>query len=139
RAGARPARSGVPRCGAAVAAASWPGGASGSRELCQLSRAERVHAVSLRARRVQGESARTGLRCAACAEAQRGDMSRLSHHGPAGRRRTMRRLATMLLLVGTGAVCGCRSPGDDQPTGSVDSATWRAARDLPAGVAEALD
>jgi len=45
----------------------------------------------------------------------------------------------MLLLVGTGAVCGCRSPGDDQPTGSVDSATWRAARDLPAGVAEALD
>lgn len=41
------------------------------------------------------------------------------------------------LLVCT--ACGTEAPPDDQMTGSIDSAAWSQARNLPAGVREALD
>jgi tetratricopeptide (TPR) repeat protein len=45
-------------------------------------------------------------------------------------------LAALLVLAACGGNDGLR---DDQATGSIDSAAWRQAQDLPAGVREALD
>ena len=47
------------------------------------------------------------------------------------------RIAIVAMLAG--AACGGEPRPDDQLTGSIDSAAWSAARDLPAGVREALD
>jgi hypothetical protein len=51
----------------------------------------------------------------------------------------MRRSDIVLAMLLVIAACGGEGPRDDQPTGSIDSAAWSAARDLPAGVREALD
>lgn len=43
------------------------------------------------------------------------------------------------ILAGALAACGGAPPSDDQATGSIDSAAWSAARDLPVEVRTALD
>src|SRR5690606_18019454 len=101
---------------------------------------ERVHAVSFRARRIQGEPARPRLRRAPCTEAQRRSVPRLSRHGSTEREIGMKGL--IIACTASLVLCGCRNdarPADDQTTGSIDSAAWEQARTLPAGVAEALD
>ncbi|HEX6308052.1 MAG TPA: tetratricopeptide repeat protein [Longimicrobiales bacterium] len=51
----------------------------------------------------------------------------------------MKGIIIAIVAVASVAACGRGGPPEDQPTGSIDSAAWREARELPPAFAAALD